>query len=234
MDAGQGALPWCWTFSPQSVPVLQILSLYYIIKVAAHVTDMWMGVTLCPQDLRSWMQIWGLWVYHEILFLFAWPSFFQLLKNVEKHLSSWSVSKKLRVFCTHQAMSSHHLALQNGRWSAPCLELLFCLGILCVALHFVPSVKSFCELGLLREHWGRSTCCGVTCRSLVLAEGFEERRKDFHLSPYFPEQGSLSPGALVFALLSCGVWSQVPWLSVMFLGVWWSGEWRWELSFAWS
>lgn len=33
-----------------------------------------------------------------------------------------------------------------------------------------------------------------------MAEGFEERRKDFHLSPYFPEQGSLSPGALVFCL----------------------------------
>lgn len=43
-----------------------------------------------------------------------------------------------------------------------------------------------------------STLCRETCVSLALAEGFEELRKDFDLSSYFPEQGSLSPGALVF------------------------------------
>lgn len=58
-----------------------------------------------------------------------------------------------------------------------------------------PRGCSGCRGWVLREE---STLCRVTCVSLALAEGFEELRKDFDLSSYFPEQGFLSPGALVF------------------------------------
>lgn len=193
---------------------------------------MWMGVTLCPQTFVHECKF-GVYefIYQEILFFFAQPSFFQLLKNVEKHLSSWSVSKKLRVFCTHQAMFSHHLTPHHGRWSALYLELLFCLGTLCVALHFVPGAAQ----GAGVEYWGRRA---PSVEKLACPWPWQKDLRNWgriSISVLISLNKALLVLGLCFSCLA-ELWRLITGTLVVsyVLGVWRSGGWKWELSFAWS